>query len=394
MRNPKSVLDNLELIKGSDRNVILFGSLGVGKTTLLNKICGKNFPTENSGYSCTRDAQFARSLRGNNLIIDFPGLNTVIDFVKHLKTQQTVLSTIPVRLICFVIKYGPRYDDIIMDFNQMFQIFKNYKNNITIIITNTENLKIKNREDIKFIFEKKYNIKNILFTNINTNPKEINEQINSEVEKTKKIENRIDIPNDLSRAFISPNMSKFQFDIFEKRNEYSEKFREAIKKFKKEFDNIEKKKIALYSALKEYQENLKDKFVEELKKRLNEEEIMGDDLVYDINLQLILFNNESSENLKDVKNLLERKTLISEITIFTDPEITIKKCYNCGQIWIRDSECENVKCGRTLTDKEFEENKQRDKQNKILIKPIGCGILLKWSECKDATEELKSILKI
>jgi len=53
-----------------------------------------------------------------------------------------------------------------------------------------------------------------------------------------------------------------------------------------------------------------------------------------------------------------------------------------------------VKCGRTLTDKEFEENKQRDKQNKILIKPIGCGILLKWSECKDETEELKSILKI
>lgn len=253
---------------------------------------------------------------------------------------------------------------------------------------------IKNREDIKFIFEKKYNIKNILFTNINTNPKEINEQINSEVEKTKKFENRIDIPNDLSQAFISPNMSKFQFDIFEKRNEYSEKFREAIKKFKKEFDNIEKKKIALYSALKEYQENLKDKFVEELKKRLNEEEIMGDDLVYDINLQLILFKNESSENLKDVKNLLERKTLINEIIIFTDPEITIKKCYNCGRIWIRDSECENVKCGRTLTDKEFEENKQRDKQNKILIKPIGCGILLKWSECKDETEELKSILKI
>ena len=119
MKNPNSVLDNLEIIKASKRNVILIGSVGSGRTTLLNKICGKNFQID-SGFSGSHDALFSRSLTGNNIIIHFHRLNTIVDFARHLKEQQTILSAIPVRLICFVIKYSYRYDEIIRSFNQMF----------------------------------------------------------------------------------------------------------------------------------------------------------------------------------------------------------------------------------------------------------------------------------
>ena len=70
MKNLNSVLDNLEIIKASKRNVILIGSVGSGRTTLLNKICGKNFK-KYSYFSFSRDALFSRSLTGNNIIIHF-----------------------------------------------------------------------------------------------------------------------------------------------------------------------------------------------------------------------------------------------------------------------------------------------------------------------------------
>ena len=192
MKNPNSVLDNLEIIKASKRNVILIGSVGSGRTTLLNKICGKNFQKD-SCFSFSRDALFSRSLTGNNIIIHFHRLNTIVDFARHLKEQQTILSAIPVRLICFVIKYSYRYDEIIRSFNQMFLIFRKYRKNITVIITNTEEMSIKNQSEIQLIFNKKLEIKNLIFTNITTLPLYINDKITAEVEKTTNIEDSINI---------------------------------------------------------------------------------------------------------------------------------------------------------------------------------------------------------
>ena len=349
MKNPNSVLDNLEIIKASKRNVILIGSVGSGRNTLFNKICGKNFKID-SGFSGSHDALFSRSLTGNNLIIHFPGLNTIVDFAKHLKEQQAILSAIPVRLICFVIKYSYRYDEIIRSFNQMFLIFRNYRKNIAVIITNTEEMTIKNQSEIQLIF-KKLEIKKLIFTKLTTLPLDINDKITAEVEKTTNIEDSINITEEIYNQIKDNNKLDIKFNIIDKRAEYLEKFRKEQKKFLEEFEKKNKEsKSALYFSLKEYQKNLAKQLNEDLltlfdyaKKEdnefndgdniinNNEDGNLPEDFANEIYLQAILFARESSEDLKNLKQKIEKDGIVTESFGANGQNNNIKKCPHCGK---------------------------------------------------------------
>ena len=107
-------------------------------------------------YSATQTTELYKEIANTwNIILDFPGLNAAEEIVKHLKVQKSTLSMIPARMICLVIKLSVRYDDMVKSAIQMVKIFYENKDNITIIITNCEDITIKQQAEIETTLSKK-----------------------------------------------------------------------------------------------------------------------------------------------------------------------------------------------------------------------------------------------
>ena len=70
----QSIISFLDEIKSSKKNIVLIGKVGIGKTTLLNRICDSKFETSDGGYSCTKQIQYNFTTKHDLVIIDFPGL--------------------------------------------------------------------------------------------------------------------------------------------------------------------------------------------------------------------------------------------------------------------------------------------------------------------------------
>ena len=417
------VSKNFEEIKSSSNNIILFGSVGAGKTTLINKLCKIDLLTKEDGFSCTRDVQYSKTPDGN-LIIDFPGLNAAEEIVKHLKIQKSTLSSIPARMICLVIKLTARYDDIIKSALQMVKIFYENRDNITIIITNSENITIVQEAEISKSLENKCKINptHILFTSKKMSAEELRNKLNI-------------IKNDMSnietiklkdRDLLNTVGNDGDIDVIEEREAFLKEFKESLEKFKTEYNSSKESalKFALYFAFVDYKEQLIERFSEIVKKKVTDTDTAI--------VEIITFNNEIFVDFNSFSKQAQTG-LKAEYANYDngDNNNRYKKCPHCNTIWFKVKGCNSMPCGRRTklkdifmgrfknyivkfikgkievltnektkemdagTDSEFvgltEEEKQFNEGNrggKSKIYPQGCGASLDWTQMEDVTDEI------
>ena len=416
------VRKNFEEVKKSESNIFLFGSVGAGKTTLINKLCGIDLLTKAGGFSCTRDVQYARDPFGN-IIIDFPGLNAAEEIVKHLKIQKSCLSSIPARMICLVIKFSVRYDDIIKSALQMVKIFYENKENILVIITNTENITMVQIAEIEAALSKKCKIdsKHIIFTSSLMSAEVLRKRLNDAKSNMKNIE-KVQIKD---RNLLNTVGTDGDIDVIEEREQFLKEYKENLQKFKNEFNkaSCNSLKFALYHSFVAYKDDLVERFSEIVKKKVTDTDTAI--------VEIITFNNEIFVEF-DCFTKIVLPSLKVEVANFdsnNSSNTRYKKCPYCGTIWFKVKGCDSMPCGRRtklrdiffgrfknyivrfakgifniktvdeksnsdigqdtefvgLTPEEKEMNKTRGTDKSIIVAQ-GCGKTLNWSQMEDVTD--------
>ena len=426
----KKILKVIDEFKNYKNNIVLFGSVGTGKTTLLNRLCNTNFSVKDKGYSCTRKVQHGYSKRFDMVIFDFPGLNAVEDPVGHLKTQLISLSNMPIRMICLVVQYSSRNDDYERELSQLISVFYKYINNITIIVTKSESANEIIKNDIEFLFKERFNVKNVLFTTYDKNFYILCEELNNIQLKMENIE-RIEIR---TRDLAKHVPSLYNKNVMEDRTKLEDEFYDILETFENELQkaNDNDLKKALYFCFKNYKENLLNSYAILLENKIVDGKKLDDNSII---TEVLMFNNliynDFNKFKKKVENLLEVK-----INNYNGEFNKFKKCPHCGIIWFKVKGCDSVMCGtRTkirdtffgrmknyvvqligklvvinttssdnenfdndnefygLTLEEKITNEKRKIQGKTLIKPIGCGARLNWREMEDVSEDSIKKLK-
>ena len=220
------------------------------------------------------------------------------------KIHTTILSNIPIRMICFIIKYEKHYDLIIDQIINLKEIFGDYLDNTLVIITQCEKSMYNKQIEERIKKVSKYN-RIIYYFNSKNDESVLYDKIILYMSKMK------NIPNLFIKSINLINQMKT-------------------------YDNEDVQR-ALFFAFKSY----KNKYLRKISNPL----ISGVRNFSEITkflLELISFCKKVRNKVFD---LIKSFKVGLQIGIKNDIDEGIKKCPNCGTLWTKYSGCSYIHCG-------------------------------------------------
>ena len=129
-------------MEGSSNAVVVLGTLGIGKSTLLNRIAGgENFKTSDDAEGCTLKPGSVKYYHGGKAttVIDTAGLNDpgmpLIDWISSYNDFAKTSSNVSLCIIAFKASVRPTTENK-ADVITIFEAIKNIDtNNIAVVFT-------------------------------------------------------------------------------------------------------------------------------------------------------------------------------------------------------------------------------------------------------------------
>ena len=115
-------------------SVLLTGTIGSGKTYILNKVCGTSFASNMCAESCTREIQEGKACRSGIRVLDTPGFYSTKDSAGHSEKQRTALEQNALSGVYIVVKFG-RSDEMAETVNKIMDFVGD---DVRIIITHCD----------------------------------------------------------------------------------------------------------------------------------------------------------------------------------------------------------------------------------------------------------------
>lgn len=168
----------LEKYQNSENNILLLGKLGVGKKNIRETLCKKDKNQFEVDYLGENSLYIYNSYIKNDfniLEINYPSKDIQFEEMNYYEIQKQALNILTIKMICFVIKYNNNYDVLIQDINNIKTYFDEFKKNIIVIITHSDeiifNMKIQN--NINKLIKEKCGYNKIIYKTIKINYNEL-----------------------------------------------------------------------------------------------------------------------------------------------------------------------------------------------------------------------------
>jgi len=126
--------------------VVLLGDVGMGKSTLVEKVTGFRGLSSDASQSFTRASRAFVTGCGRLMIIDTPGANSMSDKLQHNVWIAHALNYAPVSLIGIVVKAEMRIDNTVNSIRNYAERFQDLSDLLGVIVTHMDTVSWSKKE--------------------------------------------------------------------------------------------------------------------------------------------------------------------------------------------------------------------------------------------------------